>query len=301
MKALKSLGITKKNHRLELLSAIKGLISEGPLAQSPMRVEQQGGEHSSNNSMRSNFQVLQSSTSYSQSYCGSSMSSHITQSRQEGQGFEFVSNSPSCVITSGSVCGQPGFVFQTLPRSRDCQLLENRGCYNAVSHRQGKSKGFRKLVLTLQGDQISAHGNISRILSWFVSIDPSVEVQEMRKCNTYTLTFQDHRRAKQALIEYREKKFKIAVKFPKKPSPSSPMEYISLEDLKIRIGKSLNGDRVGILRKGQKVTVNQIKGKRARLIRPKQEVKDWGWVSMYSKDDGQPLLTPVNEMYDNDN
>jgi len=62
--------------------------------------------------------------------------------------------------------------------------------------------------------------------------------------------------------------------------------------LVIRGGKSLSKVVVGYLAKGRRVTVNQLKGKQARLIKPNKEA--WGWVSMYSEE-GTPLLSQLDE------
>jgi len=87
------------------------------------------------------------------------------------------------------------------------------------------------------------------------------------------------------------------MKFSKRPSPKQPLVYVTLEDLTIRKGKAFSQDVVGKLPRGIKVTVNQLKGVRARLIKPNEEDKTWGWVSMYSPEDGRRLLAKV---YDDD-
>jgi len=86
----------------------------------------------------------------------------------------------------------------------------------------------------------------------------------------------------------------IERKFPARPSPSLPIKYQSLEDLIIREGKALSGRKVGSLNKGETVTVNQVKGRRARLIK-RTESSTWvtlGWVSLRNVK-GKPLLTQV--------
>jgi len=299
MEILKSLGIEIKDHRDELLSEIKRLISNEPLAQRPIEIEQREpsfmGVHSSLPSWDNVSSCLVPMfIPYSQTYCGSSISSCLTQSSQGGLGFQRVINNPYYNLTSGTVFAQSGFASKRPPRSSHSQLVHTRGRNDAVFLRKDRPNEYHKLVLELQGDEISQYGDIYRIFSLFQSVDPLVDVQKMEEDNTYTLIFQDNRRAKKALIEYREKGFKIAVKFRRKPSPNRPMDYITLEPLQILKGKSLKGDHVGWLHEGQRVTVNQVKGKRARLIKPNQEVKDWGWVSMYSHDDGRRLLRTVS-------
>jgi len=175
------------------------------------------------------------------------------------------------------------------PSARYSPLTETRGLRNASR----KGVKYRKLVLTLPDDEISQKGDINRIRARFAEIDPDVVVKQMDKANKYTIAFQDPMKAKEALIKYRDQGYTIAFKFPRRPSPKAPIEYISLEDLTIRTGKAFSGDIVGKLNKGQKVTVNQLKGRRARLIKTDQEVEKWGWVSMYSSEDGRQLLRQV--------
>jgi len=175
------------------------------------------------------------------------------------------------------------------PSARYSPLTETRGLRNA-SHKGAK---YRKLVFTLSDDEISQKRDINRIRARFAEIDPDVVVQQMDEANKYTIAFHDPTRAKEALIKYRDQGYTIAFKFPRRPSPKAPIEYISLEDLTIRTGKAFSGDIVGKLNKGQKVTVNQLKGRRARLIKTDQEVEKWGWVSMYSSEDGRQLLRQV--------
>jgi len=50
------------------------------------------------------------------------------------------------------------------------------------------------------------------------------------------------------------------------PSPKCPVEYKVLSRVTVRIGKSLKSKIVGCICKGAIVTVNQIKGRRARVI-----------------------------------
>jgi len=172
-------------------------------------------------------------------------------------------------------------------------------CYSPVTETRGlrnaskKGMKYRKLVLTLPDEDISQKGDVNRIRARFTEIDPDVFVKQMDEANKYTIAFNDPMRAKEALIKYRYQGYTIAFKFPRRPTPKAPIEYISLECLTIQTGKAFSGDIVGELSKGQRVTVNQVKGRRARLIKPDQE--KWGWVSMYSSVDGRPMLRQVED------
>jgi len=158
---------------------------------------------------------------------------------------------------------------------------------NTPSLRKNKPDNFRKLVLTFQSDE-KPEGGIDAIRSFFCEIDNNVEVVPMGRESTYTITFIDTEKAWEALKVGKQKGLTIARKFRPRPCPHHPLEYIALVDQRISVGKSLP-DYVGFLKKGQKVTVDQAKGKRARLIKPNEKIKTWGWVSMFSEDGNQQL------------
>jgi len=128
----------------------------------------------------------------------------------------------------------------------------------------------------------------------FMAIDPNVKVESVSKDGTYIITFKDSESAREALILGKQKELSIARKFPPRPRPDRPMKYIALKDLRILKGKSLSQDFVGVLKRGRKVTIDQAKGRRVRLIKPNKKIKKWGWVSLYS-DEGEPQLAQVNE------
>jgi len=67
------------------------------------------------------------------------------------------------------------------------------------------------------------------------------------------------------------------------PSPKSPVEYKVLSRVTVRIGKSFKSKIIGHIYKGAVVTVNQIKGRRARIIRNTTNGPiQIGWVSLHT-------------------
>jgi len=169
---------------------------------------------------------------------------------------------------------------------------------NSVCQRRSKPSNIKKLVLTFQPGQIPKEGDVDRIRSWFIEMDAAVEVQPMTWANSYTIVFQDPNVAQKVLVGFRKMGFMIAKKFPPRPSPSCPIYYKTLESLIIRKGKAFSGTILGSLDKGRTVLVNQIKGRRARLIKQKNDTNKgwvtWGWVSLRSSK-GKPLITQVAE------
>jgi len=344
MKILKSfLGISNKDHRVELLSEIRRLLPKKSVTWRSMEVEHRAPDVIGDVKQPS-FEVLSTDTRshLSSTFCASSITDRQVNGGSSLQRStlsfcngnartKYVTNNPNlkgcesvtpgyhflpCNSTmaesleTGTTDGTSLFCFTE--RSRETAdkvdlekrlqiggntlLTEISGLSDASTFKNRKPLKYRQLVLTLQNDQISQEEDINRIRSWFLELDPDVVVKELNKGNTYTIAFQDSMRAKEALIKFRNEGYMIKFKFPRRPNPRAPMKYVALESLTIRSGKAFSGDILGQLSKGQKVTVDQVKGRRARLIKPDQEVKKWGWVSLYSRDEGKPLLIQLQEI-----
>jgi len=161
-----------------------------------------------------------------------------------------------------------------------------------------KTLRCRKLLLTLPDAQvIPGVCAIQSIRARFQELKIQVEVLPYHdKRHTYLLAFPNYQRAEEALLRADEIGYKLTKKWPPRPKPKRPLKYKSLAVLKIRAGKSLSGDVVGTLSKGQIVTVNQIKGRRARLIDEKEngKVENIGWVSIH-EEDGSSLLKQLGD------
>jgi hypothetical protein len=164
--------------------------------------------------------------------------------------------------------------------------------------RGSKTLRCRKLLLILQNDQIvSDNIAIQSIRARFQELKIQVQVEPMQdKRNVYTLVFPNYECADEVLLRAGEIGYKLQKKWPPRPTPKRPLKYKSLAVLKIRTGKSLNADVVGILNKGEIVTVNQVKGRRARLIEEKEngEFVTIGWVSIH-EEDGFSLLRQLGD------
>jgi len=80
-----------------------------------------------------------------------------------------------------------------------------------------------------------------------------------------------------------------------RPTPSNPQQYMVLHHARMRSGKSMKSQVLGFVEKGEVFWVNQIKGKRARLIKRTQEGdKNLGWVSLRNNA-GYQLMAPFHE------
>jgi len=80
-----------------------------------------------------------------------------------------------------------------------------------------------------------------------------------------------------------------------RPTPSNPQQYKVLHHARIRKGKSMKSQVMGFVNKGDIFWVNQIKGKRARLVeRSAQGDINKGWVSLRNNA-GYQLMAPFHE------
>jgi len=156
----------------------------------------------------------------------------------------------------------------------------------------------RKLLLFLRQHEIDQDRcSLETIRSRFRELQIQVEVEPNEsKPNTYTLVFPNYQQAEKILSRADEIGYKITKKYPPRPNPKRPLKYKSMADLVIRAGKSLSGDIVGKLKEGVIVMVNQVKGRRARLIRESKsgDVETIGWVSLHEQD-GVNLLKQLGD------
>jgi len=156
----------------------------------------------------------------------------------------------------------------------------------------------RKLLLVLgQNDVEQGFCSLQSIRNRFQELEIQVEVvPNENKHNTYTLVFPNYQRAEEILSRAKEIGYKMTKKWPPRPNPKCPQKFQSMAKLEIRAGKSLRRNIVGYLKVGDIVMVNQVKGRRARLIRDSKNggVETRGWVSLHEQD-GINLLKQVGD------
>lgn len=156
----------------------------------------------------------------------------------------------------------------------------------------------RKLLVVLRQHEIEKECCwLESIKSRFQELEIQVKVEPNDvKPNTYTLVFPNFQQAEEVLSRSDEIGYKITKKYPPRPNPKRPLKYQSMSDLPIRTGKSLSGDVIGTLKKGMIVTVNQVKGRRARLIQESEcgGVETIGWVSLH-EENGVNLLKQMGD------
>lgn len=153
----------------------------------------------------------------------------------------------------------------------------------------------QSLLLTVPPNEAVRTGNI---LTNFLKHKFVVRVQPLKMRNCWLIIFQSVEEAKRALSLRRKIGYNLALyrndESRKRPTPKNPIEYRVLSKVTIRSGKSLHGDIVGELYKNKIVTINKIKGRRARIIRNGSAADPItvGWVSSHTVD-GLPLLEQI--------
>jgi len=167
------------------------------------------------------------------------------------------------------------------------------------SIRSTRKASYKKLILTLKPDQIPEHEgrSVDLIRRRFEQFDAFVEViPEEDPSNRYLVVFENSEMAQDAFHQADDIGYELAKKWPARPNPNRPILYKAMSDLLIREGKAFSGQVMGTLKKDETVYVNQLKGRRARLIRVENgETITRGWVSVHSSD-GEPLLMQVAEL-----
>lgn len=153
-----------------------------------------------------------------------------------------------------------------------------------------------KLLLTSSGNQFFKTDNIQ---NHFLKFNFVVRVEPSKRRNCFVIVFHSITDAKDALnlqrqIGYRLEPYHEKARKIMRPTPKNPIEYRVLSKVTVRSGKSLHGDIVGELFKNTIVTINKIKGRRARIIRKRGTMDPLtvGWVSSHT-DEGIPLLEQV--------
>jgi len=161
--------------------------------------------------------------------------------------------------------------------------------------RTGKTV-YKKLILSLRPSQMWQDKAVirQRLRDFNLTV---TRIEEEEAVDTiYTLVFPNCEMAENAFLHAKDLDYELKRKYPKRPNPKRPIEYISLGELVIREGKAFSGKVVGVLPAHEIVTVNQVKGRRARLIDVIDgNVTNRGWVSIHSAE-GKPLLAQVSEL-----
>jgi len=159
----------------------------------------------------------------------------------------------------------------------------------------------RKLLATINPEQdYDPDTSKMRIRNRFQEFNIRVEdVKELEsKQNVYVVVFSDCRKALDALSKSEEIGFQLRWQWPRRPGPLCVKTFKSLMGLPILSGKSLTKSKYkGWLPEGSFVKVNQLKRRRARLIKEDADGNAViiGWVNM-NMENGVRCLEEVDDM-----
>jgi len=142
---------------------------------------------------------------------------------------------------------------------------------------------------------------MAEIRSYFMEKGFKVEIGTVESDDrSYILFFRNEQDTNRALSMKDEFDYDVAPysepakKKTKRPTPNEPLRYMVLNRSRLRAGKSMKSEWQGDVYKGDIVWVNQIKGRRARIIRAQKDPTVRGWVSLRSNN-GFQLLTQFHD------
>jgi len=154
-----------------------------------------------------------------------------------------------------------------------------------------KRQGLGRLTLVLREDQMLHDENTIR--EQFANSDMKIQhVKKEGSTNRYSLLFESNEIAAEALSKAKDLGYKLTRRWHNRPGPKNHVDYVNTsgEKLIMRAGKAFSGEVVGLVEPNERITVNQMKGRRVRIIHVvngKTVVR--GWVSMISKERKQFL------------
>jgi len=275
------LGITRHGHRQEILSTIKGLFPTNLLSSwtVPSGLRSSIAGISAPESDCSTYGgIRHTAVSENESSTGqypiSIYSSQFTDREESFQMDNSDFMSDSCYSRSS---------IKTITESEE-RMLSRRSSTRTTMSSMSRSvylKPLRGKSLHLLCDEHTVR-DIDTIRKRFHEFNYIVNVRPSG--DHYILSFQNFLQAKHALQHAKEIGYRLVMR--PRATPKCPANYVCMSKCKIREGKSLGGNIVGFLEKGQRVTVNQLKGRRARLIARNKtgEMVKIGWVTTKTKE-----------------
>jgi len=165
----------------------------------------------------------------------------------------------------------------------------------SLSECQADSMSLKKtLVLTLPSEQRIPVGEKEHVKSIFAMLNYKVQIFEHKNPNKYKVVFEDKDKALEANValkanvEFANLGYTIAKDRAPRPSPNNPVMFKTLSPVTVRLGKSLNTQKVEELQENTIIFVNQKKSRRVRVISfQDRDTAEWvpleGWVSLHSE------------------
>jgi len=205
-----------------------------------------------------------------------------------------------------SICSSNGLMNRSA-QAKDCtdstMSVDRSICsLNGLTSRSIQAKEVAdstktQLVLTLTPENTVPLGQVKYILkNKFAKFGYNVDIFPMSwKHGSYVVVFEDAKLAKEARTKAQAKGYKLSKYRGQRPSPKFLVKYKALVDLPIRTGKSTKQGKTGRkVRKDDVITINQVKGRRARIVSLVNGVqKNIGWVSLHTLT-GESLMKRID-------
>jgi len=151
-----------------------------------------------------------------------------------------------------------------------------------------------QLILRLQPGERSYPGLTDHLKQRFAEKNYSVDINT--RGDSFVVDFKDQGMALKALAEANTLGLKLSKHRPKRPSPNCLVRFKALRELLVREGKSPNQQEKGRVKKNEIIIVNQVKGRRARMVDVQNgQPANVGWVSLITKE-GITLLERLDEV-----
>jgi len=209
--------------------------------------------------------------------------------------------------TYASICCKEKMDFESMESIQireDTSPRWKQGCssvekINSESSSLDTSTRSRQLILALTPEQRIQGNQIDDFLKRFAEFHYDVTIRPSgTKSDLYVVYFQDEESANRAYREAEAIGYKLTKKRGQRPSPNFMVKFQALRELTIRSGKSMFKRVVGRVNKNDVVIVNQVKGRRARVVKHhnKRMVKV-GWVSLYTSK-GVTLMKRLGDKYE---
>jgi len=143
----------------------------------------------------------------------------------------------------------------------------------------------RCLILSLSPDQKVSFQGTDQLKRRFAEFNYNIKIlPTSSKPDSYIIIFDDEQNALKALSQSKAIGYNLAKYGNRQPSPRNLVRFKALIKLKVRAGMSFKDRKIGLLKKNQIVTVNQVEGRRARVIFfQDKELMNSGWVSLHSE------------------
>jgi len=187
-------------------------------------------------------------------------------------GFKLESHNSLTCSTSGSV--EDMSVSDCTESSGDNYMNDTLAGENIVSKN-------RCLILSLNPYRQISLRETEQLKSRFAEFNYTVKIlPNSSKPNSYIIIFDNEQNALKACARSKAIGYNLAKYSDRHPSPV--VRFKALITLKVRAGISFNDRKIGLLKKNQIVTVNQVAGRRARISFFQDKERLTGWVSLHN-------------------